>query len=61
MNVVVFGAGGKTGSLVVENARAAGHSVTVFVRDESHQQQPGVTVVSGDAGDPEAVRAAIGG
>ena len=48
MNVVVFGAGGETGSLVVERAIAAGHTVTAFVRDRSHSLQPGVKIAVGD-------------
>lgn len=61
MKVVVFGAGGKTGALVVERALAAGHSVTVFVRDESKPQPAGVRVLAGDAGDEAAVRDAVRG
>ena len=60
MNVVVFGAGGKTGSLVVEKALAAGHTVTVFVRT-AHDTPPSVRVVTGDAADPAAVASAIVG
>src|SRR5688572_21643358 len=33
MKVVVFGASGSTGRLVVESALSAGHFVTAFVRD----------------------------
>jgi putative NADH-flavin reductase len=61
MNVVVFGASGKTGSLVVDKAIAAGHTVSVFVHDAAHATQPGVRVFTGDAADPVAVRAAIAG
>ena len=61
MKVVVFGANGKTGSLVVDKAIEAGHSVTVFVHDAGQTERPGVSIVRGDAGDPEAVRGAIAG
>jgi nucleoside-diphosphate-sugar epimerase len=61
MNVVVFGANGKTGSLVVEKSRAAGHAVTVFVHDSGAQSHPGVRVVTGDAQSLDAVRKAIAG
>ena len=61
MNVVVFGAGGKTGRLVVERALDAGHSVTVFVHDASKPQPAGVRVVSGDAEDAAAVRGVMVG
>ncbi len=61
MNVIVFGASGKTGSLVVERAIAAGHTVTVFVHEANHPQSAGVRVITGDAGDPAAVRSALAG
>ena len=65
MKIVVFGAGGKTGSLVVAKALAAGHAVTVFVHTAVHsgaqQDHADVRVISGDAGDPEAVRRAVTG
>jgi uncharacterized protein YbjT (DUF2867 family) len=35
MNILVLGANGKTGRLVVEQALAAGHTVKAFVRDPS--------------------------
>lgn len=61
MRVAIFGAGGKTGSLVVERALAAGHEVTVFLHDASKPQPADVRVVSGDAEDASAVRTAISG
>ena len=61
MKVIVFGAGGKTGALVVDRALAAGHSVTVFVHDTSQQPRAGVRVITGDAKDQAAVRNAISG
>ncbi len=61
MNIVVFGAGGKTGSLVVERAVEAGHSVTAFVRDRSREYRPGVEIAVGEAENADAVRAAIAG
>ena len=61
MNVIVFGASGKTGSLVVEKALAAGHVVTVFVHNAAHQKKDGVRVITGDASDSAAVRSAIAG
>lgn len=59
MNVVVFGAGGKTGRLVVEKATAAGHTVTAFVQEQG--QGSAVRTVVGDAGDPAAVRRGVAG
>ena len=61
MNIVVFGAGGKTGKLVVERAVEAGHTVTAFVRDRSKEQRLGVDIAVGDTGNAETVRAAISG
>jgi putative NADH-flavin reductase len=61
MKVLIVGAGGKTGSLVVEKALAAGHTVTVFVRTPPSKEHTGVRVVMGDARDREAVRAGIAG
>jgi putative NADH-flavin reductase len=45
MHVVVAGASGGTGRLVVEQARAAGHRVTAMVRDSGrYEPPPGVAV-----------------
>jgi uncharacterized protein YbjT (DUF2867 family) len=49
MKVLVFGASGKTGGLVVKRALAMGHEVTVLVRDASKFNVPGVNVIAGDA------------
>ena len=61
MKVIVFGASGKTGRLVVEKARAAGHDVTAFVHGDGQGPPAGARTLSGDAGDPEAVRRAVAG
>jgi putative NADH-flavin reductase len=61
MKIIVFGAGGKTGRLVVTKALAAGHAVTVFVHTAGQQNRAAVHVVEGDAEDPVAVRAAVSG
>ena len=62
MKVLVLGAGGKTGSAVVEKANAAGHEVTAFVRDAGTYSAPaGVKVVTGDATDKISVGAAVVG
>ena len=60
MNVLVFGAGGKSGSLVVDRAIAAGHTVSVFVHDPSYQH-PSVRIIVGDANEADSVRSAIAG
>lgn len=49
MKVLVFGANGKTGRLVVDRAIAAGHEVTVLVRQMSLSFPASVRVIVGDA------------
>lgn len=61
MKVVVFGASGKTGSMVVEKAKAAGHDVTAFTHGGDARPPVGVRVVTGDAADDGAVRRAVAG
>ena len=62
MNVLVVGAAGESGQLVVERARAAGHAVTAFVHDPGTYSPPaGVRVVGGDATDPAQVDPAMAG
>jgi uncharacterized protein YbjT (DUF2867 family) len=63
MKLIVFGATGATGRLVVESALAAGHSVTAFVRDSkrlpmSHSR---LRIVEGDAMDRASVASALPG
>lgn len=60
MKVIVFGASGKTGSLVVDKALAAGHDVTVFTHEKGTTQN-GAGAITGDARDAEAVRNALAG
>lgn len=63
MRLTVFGAAGGTGRHVVHEALAAGHEVTVLVRDpvKLGAVDPGVTVEVGDARDPEVVARAVAG
>lgn len=51
MRVLVFGASGRTGRLVVEESLAKGHQVVVFVRSPTKLavSNPQLSVVSGDA------------
>ena len=57
MNLVVLGATGRTGRLVVEQALAAGHTVTALVRspEKLAVRNPNLNVVAGQATDPSAV------
>lgn len=60
MRILVFGASGRTGRLVVEAAVARGHDVTAFVRDASKQWFPdGVGAHQGDPSDADSVEAAL--
>lgn len=61
MKVLVFGATGKTGQLVVERALKEGHDVTVLVRDTGKIQNPKVRVLTGDATRPADVLNAVQG
>lgn len=61
MNLLVFGASGPTGRLVLDQARAAGHALTAFARDPARVPAAGVRVAVGDATDPAAVAAAMPG
>ena len=63
MKVLVLGAAGKTGRLVVDRALAAGHSVKALVHDTEalveHPFAEGVQIVQGDVHDPATVRTAV--
>jgi putative NADH-flavin reductase len=63
MKIVLFGASGGTGLKVLEQALAAGHTVTAFVRSP-HKfmiQQANLTLFQGDVLDATAVEKAIAG
>jgi len=61
MKVLVFGATGKTGGLIVDRALAKGHEVTVLVRDASKFTRKDVRVLSGDATKPDDVMQVVRG
>ena len=63
MKVVIFGATGQTGRLLIERAVSEGHEVTAFVRDPGRLNLPGrsVRVVQGDVLDAESVDRAMAG
>jgi uncharacterized protein YbjT (DUF2867 family) len=63
MNLVVLGATGRTGRLVVEQALAAGHTVTALVRspEKLATGNSNLRVVSGQATDTSAVARAMEG
>ena len=62
-HLLVLGATGATGQLVVSQALAAGHSVTALVRspEKITTTHPNLTVVKGQPTDPQDVRRAIAG
>lgn len=63
MDLLVFGASGKTGRLVVEQALARGHAVRAFVRRPVALgfDHPQLSIVCGDIQDATAVREALVG
>ena len=63
MNLLVLGATGGTGRLVVEQALSAGHMVTALVRspEKLATSQPNLRVVTGSATDLESVAVALQG
>ena len=61
MKVLIFGAAGKTGSLVVQKALAARHEVSVFVREGFHGANADIHVITGDAENEGEVRGALQG
>jgi kynurenine 3-monooxygenase len=63
MRVTIFGATGGVGGAAMRDALAAGHDVTVLVRDPAKLGSPpaGVHVEVGDARDPQAVGRAVAG
>jgi uncharacterized protein YbjT (DUF2867 family) len=63
MNLVVLGATGRTGRLVVEQALAAGHTVTALVRspEKLTTHNPNLRVVTGAVTDTLALARALDG
>src|SRR6266446_6970951 len=63
MKLVIFGAAGGTGRILVEQALEKGHEVTAFDRHPQALtiQHPKLSLVQGDVFDPAQVEAAIAG
>jgi putative NADH-flavin reductase len=63
MNIVVFGASGRTGTKIVQQALDVGQHVTAFVRNPTKTsfQHPALTIFQGDALDVSTVDQAIAG
>ncbi len=63
MKIVVFGASGKTGTLITEQALAKGHQVTAYIRRAGSllQQHPNLKVITGSLNDTGKLKEAISG
>jgi putative NADH-flavin reductase len=62
MRLFVLGATGRTGTEILDIARARGHQVTAFVRSpQKLQPWAGLTIVPGDPLQPDAIAAALPG
>jgi len=63
MKLTLFGAAGRTGRHLLEQALGAGHQVTVLVRspEKITTESPKLKIIQGDARDPEKVSQAIEG
>jgi len=60
VKIVVFGAAGRTGRLIVERALGHGHEVTAFVHNTALEAvDENLTILKGDVRDADAVRAAV--
>ncbi len=61
MRIIVFGATGRVGKCIVEQAIQAGHDVTAFVRDRNRVNvaPASASIVEGNVLEPASVRAAL--
>jgi putative NADH-flavin reductase len=64
MELTIFGATGATGTVLTEQALAAGHEVTAVVRDPARLNipaQPGLRIITADVMDPASISPAVAG
>ncbi|SEF37477.1 Putative NADH-flavin reductase [Amycolatopsis pretoriensis] len=62
MRIAIFGAGGPTGRLLIDQALTAGHRVTAITRHPaSMPSRDGLRTIGADVFDPEAVEKAVTG
>jgi len=61
MKVLVLGATGGTGRLIVRDAVAKGHSVVALVRSTARADLPGAELIEGDARNENILGRALGG
>lgn len=61
MRIIVFGASGRVGRLVVDEALRRGYEVVAFVHTTALAERPGLVTVRGDMYDAASVKRAIAG
>ena len=61
MKVLILGATGATGQLIVRDATASGHYVVALVRAKASSNLPGVEVIEGDVRDEGTLARALNG
>lgn len=63
MKIVIFGASGKTGTLMVNQALELGHQVTAYIRRENsvEKEHPNLKIIVGNLNDTEKLKEAISG
>jgi putative NADH-flavin reductase len=61
MKILILGATGATGQLIVRDATASGHHVVALVRAKASSDLPGAEVIEGDVRDEETLARALNG
>jgi uncharacterized protein YbjT (DUF2867 family) len=61
MKILVLGATGATGQLIVRDAVASGHSVVALVRTKARSDLPGAELIEGDVRDEKTLARALDG
>ena len=61
MKILILGATGATGQLIVRDATASGHHVVALVRAKASSNLPGAEVIEGDVRDEETLAHALNG
>ena len=61
MKILILGATGATGQLIVRDATASGHYVVALVRSKASANLPGAEVIEGDARDEGTLARALNG
>jgi putative NADH-flavin reductase len=61
MKILILGATGATGQLIVRDATTSGHHVVALVRAKASSNLPGAEVIEGDVRDEETLARALNG